>query len=62
MAAAGDRGGGVADHPRSGAAFDTAGRTSRIVFGGVRQDGQLIQQFHAVTPCGGAAGGDPAGR
>ena len=23
---------------------------------------QLIQQLHAVTPCGGAAGGDPAGR
>ena len=62
VAAAGDRGGGVADHPRPGAAPDAAGGAGCIVFGGVRQDGQLIQQLHAVTPCGGAAGGDPAGR
>ena len=61
VAASGDGGGGVADHAGSGPALHTAGGAGRIVLGGIRQDRQLLQNIHAVTPCG-VCGGEPDGR
>ena len=46
VAASGDGGGCVADHPGPGAAPHTAGGAGRIVFGRVRQDGQFLQNVH----------------
>ena len=53
VTAAGDGRGGVADHTRPESAAHAAGRTRRVVFGRIRQDRQLIQQFHAFMPYGG---------
>ena len=61
VAAPGDRGGRIADHTGSGAAPHTAGGAGRIILGGIRQDGQLLQNVHRFTPCG-VCGEVPAGR
>ena len=44
------RGGGVADHTRTGAPANAAGGAGCIIFSRIGQDGQLIQQFHGQCP------------
>ena len=61
VAAPGNGGGCVAGHAGSGAAPHTAGGAGGIVLGRIRQDGQLLQNVHIVTPCG-VCGGGPGGR
>ena len=61
VAAPGDRGGGIADIPRLGPPVPTAGGAGRIVFGRVRQDGELFQNVHltaGLSAAGHAAGWD----
>ena len=52
VAAAGHRGGCIADLAGLKAAADAAGSTGGIIFGGVRENGQLFQKIHVRRRCG----------
>ena len=52
VAAAGHRRGRIADLAGLKAAADAAGCAGGIVFGGVRENGQLFQQIHVRRRCG----------
>ena len=59
MAASGHRGGRIAQIPPLGGSVSAAGRAGGIVLGGVRQDGQLVQNIHGVIS---GSGGSSAGQ
>ena len=49
VAAAGDGGGGIADFAGLKAAADAAGGAGGVIFGRIREDGQLLQQIHGSS-------------